>query len=234
MLASSRSRARRVLRRPKLRTSRPRSSLSTPICGQRRSEPSSSIRRSGRLRCGHASTALRVDRPRPPSVVDTGWVPDLVRATRSASDALTLVVEDVIRPFDGEGRMREMHLHDLPWPAEVLAELGEAPVTLSYFVEPNPGRRGWTRRYSYASHGLMFDVRRATESTEDFRKRINQLALSEEERRPSTQSDAAEWYFGPDQRVAGSLHSDMQSGAARASTLTLVGCSSVSAVCSTR
>jgi hypothetical protein len=152
MLASSRSRAPRVLRQPKLRTSRPRSSLSTPICGQRRSEPSSSIRRSGRLRCGHASTALRVDRPRPPSVVDTGWVPDLVRATRSASDDLTLVVEDVIRPFDGEGRMREMHLHDLPWPAEVLAELGEAPVTLSYFVEPNPGRRGWTRRYSYDAH----------------------------------------------------------------------------------
>jgi hypothetical protein len=145
-------------------------------------------------------------------------VPDLVRATRSASDALTLIVEDLIRPFDGEGRMREMHLHDLPWPAEVLAELGEAPVTLrvtlSYFVEPNPGRRGWTRRYSYASHGLRFDVRRATESTEEFRKRINQLALAEEERRPSTQSDASEWYFGPDQRVAGSLHSDIWRGTA--------------------
>lgn len=145
-------------------------------------------------------------------------VPDLVRSTRSATDALTLIVEDTIRPFDGEGRMREMHLHDLPWPSEVLAELGAAPVilrvTLSYFIEPNPGRRGWTRRYSYPSHGLRFDMRRATESTEEFRKRINQLALSEEERRPSSQSDAAEWYFGPDQRVVGSLHADIWRGTA--------------------
>jgi hypothetical protein len=145
-------------------------------------------------------------------------VPDFVRATRSAADALTLIVEDTIRPFDGEGRMREMHLHDLPWPSDVLAELGAVPVTLrvalSYFIEPNPGRRGWTRRYSYASHGLRFDVRRATESTDEFRKRINQLALSEEERRPLSQSDAAEWFFGPDQRGVGSLHADNWRGTA--------------------
>ncbi len=51
-------------------------------------------------------------------------VPSLERATRSAGDALTLVTEDIIRPFDGTGRMREMHLHDLPWPRDVLAELG--------------------------------------------------------------------------------------------------------------
>jgi len=145
-------------------------------------------------------------------------VPDYVRATRSATDALTLVVEDAIRPFDGEGRMREMHLHDLPWPTDVLSDLGEARVrlrvTLSYFVEPNPGRRGWVRRYSYASHGLRFDVRRPTESNDEFRKRINQLARQEEERRPTTQSDAQQWIFGPDQRAVGSLHTDIWHGTA--------------------
>jgi len=145
-------------------------------------------------------------------------VPDLLRATRSAVDALTLVVQDAIRPFDGEGRMREMHLHDLPWPTEVLADLGDAPVrlrvTLSYFIEPNPGRRGWVRRYSYASHGLRFDVRRPTESNNEFRKRINQLALQEEERRPVSQSDASQWIFGPDRRAPGSLHTDIWRGTA--------------------
>ena len=146
-------------------------------------------------------------------------VPDLLRATRSATDALTLVAEDVIHPFDGDGRMREMHLHNLPWPVDVLADLGGAPVllrvTLSYFIEPNPARRGWARRYSYASHGLRFDVRRATESNVDFRKRINQLALAEEERRPPSHgSDAAEWYFGPDYRVSGALHADIWRGTA--------------------
>lgn len=107
-------------------------------------------------------------------------VPDLVRATRSASDALTLLSQEVIEPFDDQGRTRQLHLHDLPWPAEVLSDLGDAKVelrvTLSYFVEPNPAARGWQRRYSYQSHGLRFDLRRATESTLDFRKRINDLA----------------------------------------------------------
>jgi hypothetical protein len=145
-------------------------------------------------------------------------VPDLTRAIRSARDALSLVVQDVIHPFDGEGRTREMHLHDLPWPKDELAALGESPVrmrvTLSYFIEPNPGRRGWVRRYSYASHGLRFDVRRATESTEDFRKRVNARAREENERRPQSDGDASEWFFGPDQRTAGSLHTDIWRGTA--------------------
>lgn len=145
-------------------------------------------------------------------------VPDLVRATRSADDSLTLVIEDVIHPFDGQGRMREMHLHNLPWPAEVLADLGgtvvQMRVTLSYYIEPNPGRRGWARRYSYASHGLRFEVRRATESTDNFRKRVNALARAEDERHPTSDSDSSEWFFGSQARTAGSLHTDLWTGTA--------------------
>jgi len=145
-------------------------------------------------------------------------VPNLARATRSATDALTLMAEDVIHPYDGHGRMREMNLHELPWPIDELAAFGESDVrlriTLSYFIQPNPARRGWQRRYRYASHGLRFEVRRPTESTDDFRKRVNHLALEEEERRPRTQSDAAQWWFGPDQRTAGSLHTDIWTGTA--------------------
>jgi hypothetical protein len=145
-------------------------------------------------------------------------VPDLARATRSATDALTLVAQDVIHPYDGHGRMREMNLHNLPWPIDVLADLGSADVrlrvTLSYFIEPNPARRGWQRRYRYASHGLRFEVRRPTESNDDFRKRINQLALEEEEQRPRSQTDASEWQFGPEQRTTGSLHTDTWTGTA--------------------
>jgi hypothetical protein len=58
-------------------------------------------------------------------------------------------------------------------------------------------------------------MRRAAESTEAFRKRINQLAVAEEERRPSSHaSDAQEWYFGPDLRASGSLHADIWHGTA--------------------
>jgi hypothetical protein len=143
-------------------------------------------------------------------------VPDLQRATRSATDALTLVVEDTIRPFH-QGRMREMHLHDLPWPVDVLEELGATQVrlriTLSYFIDPNPANRGWRRRYSYASHLLRFDVRRPHESLDGFRKRLNALALAEEERRPVSAPDAG-WALGPKARNSGSLHSDIWQGSA--------------------
>lgn len=144
-------------------------------------------------------------------------VPDLGRATRSATDALTLIAQDTIHPFHN-GKMREMHLHDLPWPTHILADLGHATVrlrvTLSYFIEPNPGRRGWKRRYSYASHGLRFDVRRATESTDDLRKRLNRLALAEEERRPTSADDTGNWTLGPTLRSAGSIHTDIWEGTA--------------------
>jgi hypothetical protein len=143
-------------------------------------------------------------------------VPDLERATRSAGDALTLVVQDTIHPFT-DWNMREMHIHDLPWPTDILADLGPAPVrlrvTLSYFIEPNPGRRGWHRRYSYASHSLRFDVRRPTESTDEFRKRLNAKALAEEERRPASPADDG-WILGPTTRTVGSLHCDFWEGTA--------------------
>ncbi|MGE5783313.1 MAG: S8 family peptidase, partial [Myxococcales bacterium] len=64
-------------------------------------------------------------------------VPRVASALRSASDALTLIVQDSIRPFE-DGRTREMHTFELPWPKEALADLGETTVrlrvTLSYFI----------------------------------------------------------------------------------------------------
>lgn len=143
-------------------------------------------------------------------------VPDLDRARRSANDALTLVVQSSIHPF-ADGKMQEMHLHDLPWPKEVLEELGQTPVrlrvTLSYFVEPNPGRRGWKRRHRYASHGLRFDVKAPTESIPELRKRLNQRALDEDEDRPTT-GDSEGWFLGEQARNKGSIHSDFWTGTA--------------------
>lgn len=141
-------------------------------------------------------------------------VPSVERALRSANDALTLVAQSSIRPF-AEGKMRELHFFDLPWPRDVLAELGATPVrlriTLSYFIEPNPGRRGWKNRHRYASHGLRFDVKGATESSEEFRKRLNKKALDEDEAKPATGGDSSEWYLGEHARNRGSLHSDILS-----------------------
>ncbi|MCY1082978.1 S8 family peptidase [Archangium lansingense] len=142
-------------------------------------------------------------------------VPHLDRALRSGNDALTLIAQDTLHPFV-DGKMREMHLFDLPWPKDVLQSLGETPVrlrvTLSYFIEPNPGRRGWKHRHRYASHGLRFEVKGPTESMEEFRKRLNQRALDEDEAKPLTGGDSSDWYLGEQARNRGSIHSDILQG----------------------
>ena len=55
--------------------------------------------------------------------------PDLDRAMRSASNSLSMIVEEHIHPFTredgGQPKTREMHLHRLPWPLDELEALGE-------------------------------------------------------------------------------------------------------------
>jgi len=142
--------------------------------------------------------------------------PNVRLALESASNAVTLVTQSTIQPYEKE-RMKDMHIHRLPWPRELLLELGDAEVslkvTLSYFVEPNPARRGWKRPHRYASHGLRFDVKAATEGLSDFRKRLNKMALEEEEEKPTSRS-SGDWFLGPRVRNRGSLHSDVWHGSA--------------------
>lgn len=138
-------------------------------------------------------------------------VPQLDIALYSARDALTMISQDTIHPF-ADGKLRDIKFFELPWPADVLAELGAVKVrlrvTLSYFVEPNPGRRGWRKRHRYASHGLRFEVRGPTESLSEFRKRLNKRALEDDESKPMTGGDSSEWYLGTI-RNRGSIHSDV-------------------------
>lgn len=148
-------------------------------------------------------------------------VPDLNCALRSATDALTLIGQARIHPFergDSASKVREMNLHELPWPTEQLASLGETEVsmrvTLSYFIEPNPSSRGWTGRYVYPSHGLRFATKRADESVDRFRLRINMRAREEGQRFPSSKTEKG-WLFGSaQQQKPGSLHTDIWTGPA--------------------
>lgn len=146
-------------------------------------------------------------------------IPSLDEALWSANNSLTLIVQDELQPFDkkeGSYKTRDMHLHTLPWPEEALHDLGETlvemKVTLSYFIEPNPGSRGWISRYRYASHQLRFDVRTPTENEDQFRKRINKAARDQEEGKTS-ESDTKDWDLGP-LRDRGSIHSDRWTGTA--------------------
>jgi len=148
-------------------------------------------------------------------------VPSLARAMKCAKNDLTMIMADYLQPYqqkeDKSIKTYQMNLHQLPWPKAVLEKLGEAEVelhvTLSYFVQPNPGERGWTRRHSYASHGLRFSVKNALESLDNFKKRINQEAREAEENLTSSGSDAG-WFLGMKLRDRGSLHSDVWRGTA--------------------
>ena len=151
-----------------------------------------------------------------------GWgIPSLDRALLSAANDATLMVEDALLPFRKDGsqiKTRDMNLHRLPWPRDELAALGEMDVelriTLSYFVEPNPGERGWTRRHRYASHSLRFAVKRSLESIPEFRGRINKAA-QDEEAGAAGAAGGDNWVLGQI-RDRGSLHSDIWRGSAAA------------------
>lgn len=146
-------------------------------------------------------------------------VPSLPQALWSASNHLTLIAQDELKPFEGN-KMKQLNLHTIPWPTEELKALGETEVkmrvTLSYYVEPNPARRGWSHKFRYQSHGLRFDVKTPTESMEQFITRLNRSRWDEELGRASvtSSSDTSEWIFGEHIRSKGSLHSDIWEGTA--------------------
>jgi hypothetical protein len=108
-------------------------------------------------------------------------------------------------------------LHKLPWPSDALSSLGavqvELRVTLSYFVEPNPARRGWRKRHRYASHGLRFAMQKPTESVTGFRKRVNGAARDEGDA-DTGGGDADGWLLKADLRGKGSIHHDRWTGTA--------------------
>ena len=149
-------------------------------------------------------------------------VPNLDRALWTVDNSLTMVVEERLHPFKRAGSdpptLRDMNLHDLPWPRDVLEDLGETPVemrvTLSYFIEPNPSRRGHRSRYRYESHGLRFDVKRPLESVVEFRKRVNLAARDEDEGSPRRSDGDSAWLIGARGRHRGSLHGDIWQGTA--------------------
>jgi hypothetical protein len=148
-------------------------------------------------------------------------VPSLTRALHSMSNAVTLVAEAVVQPYrkvDGSIRSNQMGLHQLPWPTRVLYELGNLPVrmrvTLSYFIEPNPGRRGNIPRTRYASHGLRFDVKRPGESVDQFRQRLSLAERDDPDAPIDNVGETRRWVIGVNGRSRGSLQCDWWEGSA--------------------
>jgi uncharacterized protein YrzB (UPF0473 family) len=159
-------------------------------------------------------------------------VPNLEKALWCLKNSVCMIIQSELTPFkkqNGNITLNEMHLHELPFPKEVLLSLGELDVklriTLSYFIEPSPGERGWKSRYSYASCALRFDIN-GNETKEQFISRINLAAREEEEGEvtSSSTSNNVNWILGTNARNKGSIHSDIwETTASQLATSNLIG-----------
>jgi hypothetical protein len=87
-------------------------------------------------------------------------------------------------------------------------------ITLSYFVEPNPGMAANIEPQRYQSHGLRFDLRRKNEAVETFRQRVNASERPDWRIGPNGPADDDRWMLGPQSVAAGSLHCDVWRGPA--------------------
>lgn len=152
-------------------------------------------------------------------------VPNLEKAVECKSNYLTFVSEQVIQPYtkeDGkEPGTNDVHFYEFPWPKEILEGLIDAEVTirvtLSYFIEPNPGEKGYSTKYSYQSTALKFALMPPNDEPENFMLRINNVArekLKEElgvEKLPDNAFDKVsnvKWELGAENTFKGSVHSN--------------------------
>jgi len=131
-------------------------------------------------------------------------VPNLSRALYSASNSLHLVMERTIQPYQQIGtanpKYNEYHLYQLPWPADILsAELADKNVqlkiTLSYYIEPNPGERRYANNFQYHSHSLDFMLIKPTEDLATFKRRVSKASEEEEEQEEVINRTGEIWNF---------------------------------------
>jgi hypothetical protein len=147
-------------------------------------------------------------------------VPDFDRANASARDHLALIAQTSIQPFklDKTRRFNECHYYPLPMPNRVLEELDnervQLKITLSYFIDPNPGLSANIDPQRYQSFGLRFDLRRKGELLDNFKRRVNAGERDNPRLAGPRHPDDPYWLLGPDSVSAGSLHSDSWTGPA--------------------
>lgn len=93
-------------------------------------------------------------------------------------------------------------------------EIVELKVTLSYFIDPNPGLSASVDPQRYQSHGLRFDLRRKNEDLNVFKQRVNASERDNPRVGPQGEADDTRWLLGPQSVASGSLHCDVWTGPA--------------------
>ncbi len=147
-------------------------------------------------------------------------VPSLRRALECTGNRATLIAECDIQPFKRDKKdiiFNEMHIHGLPWPVQELQknsrEKVRMRVTLSYFIEPNPGNRGYTSNFRYSNCALRFKVSSPGQTAQDLAAQVSKLAAEEfaKENRVHVGGTTDGWTLGQ-ACFRGSVHSDTWEG----------------------
>lgn len=161
-------------------------------------------------------------------------VPNIERALSCQSNYLTFISEEVLQPYEKVGsdvKTKDIHYYEFPWPKEILESLGETSVTLrvtlSYFIEPNPGDKGYSTKYSYQSTALRFLLINPGEDFDNFKLRTNRInqdtlkeALGIDKKDPldaammEKEKGSERWALGADNIFKGSVHSNYWEGTA--------------------
>ena len=160
-------------------------------------------------------------------------IPNLKRALDCAKNELTLIAQAEMQPFkegstSSEAKCNEIVFYKLPWPKDILLEMGATRVTLrvtlSYFIEPSPGEIGWNDRYKYPSHMLRFDVNNPSEDISAFKRRLNRQVKDDEQSSGESNGGSERWTFGKNGHKFGSVHTDFFTApAADMATCNLIG-----------
>ena len=149
-------------------------------------------------------------------------IADLERAKSSMDNSVNMIMQAELQPYckqNSDYKMKDMHLHKLPWPTELLQSLDNTivsmKVTLSYYIEPAPDQKGWNNKYRYASNALRFEVINKDQNKEDFLKRVNAEIRGEDKKdKGEGSTGSGRWFLGKDNRDVGSIHSDIWTGPA--------------------
>lgn len=157
-------------------------------------------------------------------------VPQTDFLLNSFSNRPCIVIQDYISPYktsesetSNGAVFGDLNHYVLPWPAEKLQEIYDKRVrlrvTLSFFIEPNPSERPPKTKYSYASHGLRFKLKRPGEQEDVFLARVGQEIQAEADEEALDEDtvqieETDSWILGPHSRDRGSLISDIWEGTA--------------------
>lgn len=139
--------------------------------------------------------------------------PNIQAAMYSAKNTLTLIAENEIQPYRFEGssvKYNEYHLYEIPWPIDILQGLlsdkdVKLTLTLSYFIDPNPGNKSYVNNFSYYSHSLDFKMIKPTEDINQFKRRVS---AAEENQQTPFNGQEEPWLLKESVRNRGSLKKD--------------------------